>query len=108
METQKRISELNDTLRKHGVGGEIYLSRIISSLQEETQQSIFQAVREFNSFTPNNDPYGERDFGSLHVGEHKIFWKIDYYDSSKQFGSEDPSDPSITTRVMTIMMAHEY
>ncbi len=62
----------------------------------------------FDAFTPDNDPHGERDFGSFeHEGE-RIFWKIDYYDRSLQFGSEDPSDPRQTRRVLTIMLASEY
>jgi hypothetical protein len=39
---------------------------------------------------------------------HKFFFKLDYYDSAMEFGSEDPADPSKTTRVLTIMLAQEY
>jgi hypothetical protein len=38
----------------------------------------------------------------------KLFWKIDYYDTSLQYGSENPADPDQTTRVLTIMLASEY
>ena len=51
---------------------------------------------------------GEHDFGSFTVGEEQLFWKIDYYDLSLEFGSNDPADPSQTKRVLTIMLAEEY
>lgn len=54
--------------------------------------------------------YGEHDFGSIdHPVIGKIFWKIDYYaDSACVFGSEDPSDPTKSYRVLTIMLVFEY
>jgi hypothetical protein len=65
-------------------------------------------VRGFDVFTTENDPYGEHDFGSVTIDGTKLFWKIDYYDLSLQYGSNDPSDPAQTARVLTIMLAEEY
>jgi hypothetical protein len=56
----------------------------------------------------HNDPYGEHDFGSFEVTGHKFFFKIDAYDIDMRFGSEDPADPTKTTRVLTLMLAEDY
>jgi len=52
--------------------------------------------------------HGERDFGVFEHQGQKLFWKIDYYDPTLSFGSEDPTDLSKTHRVLTILLASEY
>jgi Protein of unknown function (DUF3768) len=47
-------------------------------------------------------------FGSFEVAGETFFWKIDYYDRSMMFGSEDPSVPEKTMRLLTIMLEREY
>ena len=65
-------------------------------------------VATFDDFSADNDPHGEHDFGSFDLAGDKFFWKIDYYDPTLEFGSDDPADPSKTTRVLTLMLAAEY
>ena len=105
----ERIAELNDLARTAmGVAGRVVQTEGIAALPWEAQSSIREQVEKFNTFTKDNDPHGERDFGAFEHDGERIFWKIDYYDKALEYGSEDPSDPSQTTRVLTIMLAREY
>jgi Protein of unknown function (DUF3768) len=44
-----------------------------------------------DDFSPDNDPYGEYDFGNFDLFSRKFFWKIDYYNPACECGSEDPA-----------------
>ena len=103
-----RIRELNDAFRQSFTGGRVVMTQGVSALPEPDRLAAIQRVKTFDSFDADNDPHGEHDFGSLSVGDQKLFWKIDYYDASLRFGSEAPADPGATTRVLTIMLAEEY
>jgi len=105
---QTKTRELNDKFRQTGIGGTIVITRGINALDTATRQSIVNTIKAIDEFTPDNDPYGTHDFGSVKFGEHLIFWKIDCYDLDLICGSPDPSDPNVTRRVMTIMLAEEY
>lgn len=102
------VKTLNDKLRKHLIGGKIVLTQGINAKTYEEVAEIMLKIRDFDNFTPDNDPYNEHDFGSFDYKGKKIFWKIDYYDKNYQYLSENPSNPNITNRVMTIMLASEY
>lgn len=102
------IKTLNDNFRKTFTGGQVLLTAGIDSLPTADVANIMLLVQNFTDFTPDNDPYGEHDFGSFMYNGNKIFWKIDYYDISNQYLSDDPANPSVTNRVMTIMLADEY
>jgi hypothetical protein len=55
-----------------------------------------------------NPNHGEHDFGAVDEAGVRYFWKIEYYDRATEFGSPDPADPAVSTRVLTIMRADEY
>jgi hypothetical protein len=103
-----RIRELNDAFRRTGDGGRILFTAGVSELGVAFSHQALALVRRFEAFTPDNDPHGEHDFGSFTHQGRKLFWKIDYYDAVCEYGSEDPADPTKTTRVLTIMLASEY
>jgi Protein of unknown function (DUF3768) len=75
---------------------------------KERQLKILEAVASFDRFDEDNDPYGEHDFGALEVEGERLFFKIDYFDQSLSAHSPDPSDETVTKRVLTIMLAEEY
>lgn len=103
-----KIQELNDLFRKTGQGGQCVITPGVQHLDLEAVLEIRHSVAHYNTFTQDNDPHGEHDFGAMDYCGHKLFWKIDYYDTSLTAGSSGPSDPSVTTRVLTIMLASEY
>ena len=102
------LARLNDMLRTKGIGGEVFATPGVTNLTHTMRSKVLQAIMEFDDFNAPNDPYGEHDFGAVEIDGQKFFFKIDTYDPSYQYMSEDPADPSKTRRVMTIMRAEEY
>ena len=102
------IATLNDKFRKSFIGGEVLLSAGIAAMSSEDKANIVSLVQNFDNFTPDNNTYSENDFGTFDYKGEKILWKIDYYDLNNQYHSEDPSNPDITNRVLTIMTVYEY
>lgn len=103
-----RIRELNDAFRQTGVGGRFMITAGVQALGPIRVAALSRQVMSFNAFTEDNDPYGEHDFGSIKDGEMTFFWKIDAYDKKLEYGSPNPADPNVTTRVLTLMLAEEY
>ena len=103
-----RIRDLNDQLRRSLTGGMLMMTRGIIGLGAQRQMTILSAIAAFDAFSPEDDPYGERDFGALTVDGTRIFFKVDYLDRSLTGHSPDPADPTVTARVLTVMLAEEY
>ena len=98
----------NDYLRVHRAGGNVMLTSGLRSLGSAFIAKTIAAIRSFDAFTKDNDPYGEHDFGAIEIEGVKIFFKIDAYDTEMRYGSPDPAYPLATSRVMTVMLAEEY
>jgi len=118
----ERIARLNDRARQAmGLACVAVATEGFRALSEEDRSQVRELVETFDAFTPDNDPYGERDFGAIyrdseggwtttrpaHSAE-TVFWKIDAFDRDLRFGSDDPANPAVTRRVLTLMLASEY
>lgn len=106
--TVTRTRTLNDALRRTFTGGKVMMTAGISALPPTVLTTVLSKVRNFNTFTADNDPYGEHDFGKFEHAGNAVMFKIDYYDQNMGYGSPDPSDEKCTTRVLTVMLASEY
>lgn len=103
-----RIRELNDDLRKYLIGGSVVMTPGIAALGQDAVKRIVQTIAVYDHFCRANDPHGEHDFGAFPAEGETVFFKIDYYAKNLQSHSPDPADPSVTERVLTLMLAEEY
>lgn len=106
-----KIAELNDQLRQNLFtpgSNRVFVSAAVSSLPYLERALLLDKVQKFNDFNEANDPYQAHDFSRIEHNGTNYFWKIDYYNKTMDAGSDDPSNPDITTRVLTIMRSDEY
>jgi hypothetical protein len=124
-ERTARIARLNDRARQAmGLACTAFATVGFRSLPDADQSRVRELIETYDAFDEDSDPHGERDFGAVYqladgrwtterprTGDderERVFWKLDYYDRDLQFGSEDPANPAVTRRVLTIMLSDEY
>lgn len=105
--SSERIRQLNDAVRHTFTGARFLVSAGVAALGDDALGEILAIIHTYDQFTPANDPFGEHDFGLISWNGHQLAWKIDYYDLDLVMHSPDPADPTVTTRVLTIMLAGE-
>ena len=105
-----KIAALNDRARQRLDHCRWILTQGVLACDPLTAAELLICVEGFDNFTPDNDPYGEHDFGQITLEGTTFFWKINYYDLDlhMHMHSPDPSDETVTARVLTIMLAEEY
>ena len=103
-----RIRALNDQLRQNFADGIAVMTPGVAALGAEAVARIVKTIAVFDDFCHANDPHEEHDFGSFEADGQMIYFKIDYFDQNLSMHSPDPADPSVTQRVITIMLAEEY
>ena len=104
----ERIRALNDELRQYLLGGMAVITPGVAALGQQAVERIVKTIAVYDDFCHANDPHEEHDFGSFEADGQTIFFKIDYFDKTLTYHSPDPSDPSVTERVITILLADEY
>jgi hypothetical protein len=115
METMA-VAMQNDQFRKAMVEGatlltprgRYLLTRAVADRGAEFERAAIRAVAEDTAFTEDNDPHGERSFGTVEVQGVKLLWKIDLYDTAYEWASPDPAAKNLTRRVLTIMLPSDY
>ena len=120
-----RIARLNDIARSAmGVACTAVATVGFRSLPEADQSRVRELIETFDAFDEDNDPHGERDFGTIYQlvcgrwtterprlreeERERVFWKLDNYDRQMWLASDDAADPTVTRRVLTIMLSDEY
>ena len=124
-EQTTRIARLNDEARQAmGVACTAVATVGFRSLPDADQSCVRALIETFDAFDEDNDPHGERDFGTIYQlvcgrwtterprvrddERERVFWKLDYYDRQMEFASDDAASPAITRRILTIMLSDEY
>ena len=122
---RERIAVLNDRARAAmGLACTAVATVGFRSLPEADQSCVRELIETYDAFDEDNDPHGERDFGTIYQladggwttdrprcrddERERVFWKIDCDDASLTYASEDAADPAITRRVLTVMLSDEY
>lgn len=101
-----KVSETNDFLRKclpmlpppH----RLIITSAVAELGIPCQKELFEKIKQFDSFTPDNDPYGEHDAGMIEHDGEDFYWKFDYLDDDLESYKPDG------IRFLTVMLMREY
>jgi hypothetical protein len=102
------VRALNDKLRRLEASGEIFIAGGLANAEADEIVKAVEQVKNYAAFDAKDDPYGEHDFGSFEIDGQSYMWKIDYYDLAMENLSENPADPKVTHRVLTIFYAEDY
>jgi hypothetical protein len=90
------------------IPGQVLFTPGVAAMGPEFMALLQLTVAGFADFNEDNDPHGDHSFAVVEVCGTRVFWKIDLYDEDYSFGSEAPTDPERTRRVLTMLLPSEY
>lgn len=111
--TREKIARLNDRCRQgHDRTARIVITRsCLGTFAPDSRAAAIVAQAEIlatlRRYEFSETDAAERDRGSFDYRGTTIYFRIDYYDVDLAYGSEDASDPTITRRVLTIMLRED-
>ena len=102
------IRALNDRLRKDFSTGHAVITAGVAALGAEAVARIVKTIAVYDDFCQANDPYEEHDFGAVRRRRSRdLFQDRLLREDASDCHSPDPADPSVTERIMTVMLAEE-
>ncbi|TRD17300.1 DUF3768 domain-containing protein [Palleronia caenipelagi] len=116
----RKVASQNDAFRRHvclgaawpegipALEGQMVMTPGVRALGRLAVEACRPMVGRAAEFDPDNDPDGYHDFGAVEVFGTKVWWKLDAHDRNYAFGSDDPSDPDQTARVLTLLLPGEW
>ena len=99
------IRSINDHFRRNCQA--VNVTSSIHALGPEFFNRALKVVRHYDNFRPSVNPYEDHDCGIFKLDGYQCAWLIETYNRDMSGPSSDPSNPNITTRLLTIMLAHE-
>lgn len=114
----QQIAALNDAMRaeiNYPTGNNhIVMTTVVAAIVGDTakwtgfkrMREVFRLVRDHDASADEHNPF--HDAGDFEWNGHRLFWKIDCFDLTGNYMSENPSDPAKTKRVLTIGHTEEW
>ena len=88
------VARLNDAFRTTFAGGRVLMTSGVDALPSMVKATALQQVAAFSSFTADNDPYGEHDFGSFELCSRKFFGRSTTTTNGASTGRKTPPMPA--------------
>jgi hypothetical protein len=88
--------------------GKLVMTAGVAAQSDEFRAALIGALIAFDSFDVDSDPYGLHEMGVLEIEGERVWFKFDLYDEHYEYGSEAPTDPTRTRRVLTLLFPSEY
>lgn len=88
--------------------GKVFITPGVMEHGDAFMRMALRLTADYSAFHEDSDPYGLHEMGVITVFETKVWWKIDLFDTDYRYGSDAPTGPERTRRVLTILLPSEY